>query len=94
MNNKENDFEDMESIKSEIVKEQLQRIKQNIIPSLISAIIVVLLCIVIGTYMIKSIIGTQSFIESVQILITSLLPMLTIGGAGFIVFIFLLFMEN
>lgn len=71
------------------------RMKQNIIPSLITAIIAFLLCIGSGAYIIKSIINTQSFVESVQILLTSLLPMLMIGFISFMIFtICLLFMED
>lgn len=81
-------------IRNEIVREQLHRMRKNIVPSLAWGIIVVLLCLVSGSYIIKSKTGSDSFIESLHILSTSLLPMLTIGFIGFIVFTICLLLED
>lgn len=84
----------MKNIRNEIVGEQLHRMRKNIVPSLVWGIIVVLLCLVSGSYIIKSKTGSDSFIESFHILSTSLLPMLTIGFIGFIAFIICLLLED
>lgn len=84
----------MKNIRNEITREQLHKIKQNLIPSLIFGIIAVLLCLFIGSYIIKSKIESNSFIESFQILSTSLIPMLTIGFIGFLIFIICLLLED
>lgn len=84
----------MKNIRNEIIVEQIHKIKQNLIPSLVFGIIVVLLCLVSCSYIIKSKTGSDSFIESFHILSTSLLPMLTIGFIGFITFIICLLLED
>lgn len=84
----------MKNIRNEIIREQLHRMRKNLIPSLVFGIIAVFLCLVIGTYIIKSKIGSHSYIESFQILSTSLLPMLGIGLIGFLTFIICLLFED
>lgn len=84
----------MKNIRNEIIVEQIHKIKQNLIPSLVFGIIAILLCLISGSYIIKSKTGSDSFIESFHILITSLLPMLTIGFIGFITFIICLLLED
>lgn len=84
----------MKNIRNEIIGEQLHKMKQNLIPSLVFGIIAILLCLVSGSYIIKSKIGSHSFIESFHILSTSLLPMLTILFIGFLTFIICLLLED
>lgn len=84
----------MKDIRNEIIVEQIHRMRKNFIPSLVWGIISVLLCLLSGSYIIKLKIGSHSFIESFHILSTSLLPMLTIGFIGFIVFIICLLLEE
>lgn len=84
----------MKSINNEIIVEQIHRIRNNFISSLVWGIIVVLLCLVSASYIIKSKTGSDSFIESFHILSTSLLPMLMIGLIGFITFIICLLLED
>lgn len=84
----------MKNIRNKIMREQLHRMRQNLIPSLVFGIIAVLLCLVSGSYIIKSKIESHSFIESFQILSTSLLPMLAIGLIGFLTFIICLLLED
>ncbi|EPQ9603932.1 hypothetical protein ACUYUN_002584 [Staphylococcus pseudintermedius] len=68
----------MSKIKSEIIKEVVKRIKQNLIPSFIAAMAVVLLLIGNCTYVIKSKLDIKTFGEAFGTLITSLVPMLSI----------------
>lgn len=84
----------MKNIRNEIMRKQLHRMRKNLIPSLVFGIIVVLLCLVSCSYIIKSKTESDSFIESFHILSTSLLPMLTIGFIGFITFIICLLLED
>lgn len=100
MKNKDDNDEEIENhqknIGSEIIKEELQRMRKNIIPALFAALIAVLACIVGCTYFIKSIIysNSLSLIESAQLLFTSLWPALGIGFCGFVIFITCLFIEE
>lgn len=84
----------MKNIRNEIIVELLHRIKRNFIPALFSGITVIILCLVGGSYFVKSKIGLDSFIESFHILITSLLPLIAIGFSGFIIFIIVLLLED
>ncbi|EHP0490859.1 hypothetical protein KND94_001949 [Staphylococcus pseudintermedius] len=84
----------MSKIKSEILKEVVKRIKQNLIPSFIAAMTVVLLLIGSCTYIIKSKLDIESFDEAFGILITSLVPMLFIVFSGLIIFIVCLLLEE
>lgn len=84
----------MKNISNEIIVEQIQRMKQNLTPALIVSLIAIILCVVGGTYIMKSKIGSHSFIESFHILSTSLLPMLTILFIGFLTFIICLLLED
>ncbi|MCE5131871.1 hypothetical protein KJB62_10760 [Staphylococcus saprophyticus] len=84
----------MKNIRNEIIVELLHRIKHNFIPALFSGITVIILCLVGGSYFVKSKIELDSFIESFHILITSLLPLIAIGFSGFIIFIIVLLLED
>lgn len=84
----------MKNIRNEIIVELLHRIKHNFIPALVSGITVIILCLVGGSYFVKSKLGLDSFIESFYILSTSLLPMISIGFGGLITFIICLLLED
>ncbi|HJG38768.1 MAG TPA: hypothetical protein K8V44_03050 [Staphylococcus saprophyticus] len=84
----------MKNIRNEIIREQLHRIKYNFVPALTIGVIVIQLFLVSGAFFVKSKIGSDSFIESLNVLITSPLPMIAIGFAGLITFIVCLLLED
>lgn len=84
----------MKNLKNEIMNEQLNRMKRNLIPSLIAAIIAMLLCFVCLVYVFKAKLGLSSLVGAMQMLCTSVMPMLGILIIGCIIFIICWVLED
>lgn len=90
---------------NESIREKLHQIKRNFVPSIITSVIIMFLCLGIGAFIIKSNsetsfpliksgIASKTFLEAVQILIASPWDMFIILAIGFIIFIICAILED